>query len=152
MVFNATFNNISVLSWLSVSLMEETGENHRPVTSHWQTLSHNVVLSTPCHEQGSNSLLQVPTTRTKTYGNHRFDKTASTLWNNIPLQLKTVDSLLAFISDFLYHLTNVFTNCSMNIDQLVFKLLEVTLVLVRKKFKVPIVKKSSSYCWAINEQ
>ena len=33
MVFNATFNNISVLSWRSVLLMEETGEpgeNHRP--------------------------------------------------------------------------------------------------------------------------
>ena len=53
---------------------------------------------------------------------------------------------------FLYHLMNVFTNCSMNINQLVFKLLEVTLVLGQKKFKVPIVEKSSSYCWAINEQ
>jgi hypothetical protein len=34
MVFNATFNNISVISWWSVLLMEETrvpGENHRPV-------------------------------------------------------------------------------------------------------------------------
>jgi hypothetical protein len=34
---------------------EETGvprENHKPVTSHWQTLSHNVVLSTPRHESG----------------------------------------------------------------------------------------------------
>ena len=33
--------------------MEETGvcgENHRPVASHWQTLSHNVVSSTPRHE------------------------------------------------------------------------------------------------------
>jgi hypothetical protein len=29
--FNATFNNISVISWWSVLLMEETGENHRPV-------------------------------------------------------------------------------------------------------------------------
>ena len=31
--------------------MEETkvpGENHRPVACHWQTLSHNVVSSTPC--------------------------------------------------------------------------------------------------------
>jgi len=47
MVFNATFNNISVISWRSVLLVEEArgpGENHRPVTSHWQTLSHNVVL------------------------------------------------------------------------------------------------------------
>jgi hypothetical protein len=24
------------------------GENHWPATSHWQTLSHNVVMSTPC--------------------------------------------------------------------------------------------------------
>jgi len=32
MVFNATFNNISVISWWSVLLVEETGENHRPVT------------------------------------------------------------------------------------------------------------------------
>ena len=49
MVLNTTFNNISVISWLSVLLVEETGvpgENHRSVASHWQTLSHNVVLST----------------------------------------------------------------------------------------------------------
>jgi hypothetical protein len=45
MVFNTTFNNISAISWQSV---EETGENHRPETSHWQTLSHNVVSGTPC--------------------------------------------------------------------------------------------------------
>ena len=46
MVFNATFNNISVILWRSVLLVEETGgpgENHRPVASHWQTLLHNVV-------------------------------------------------------------------------------------------------------------
>jgi hypothetical protein len=46
MVLNATFNNISGISWRSVLLMEETGgpgENHRPVASHWQTLSHNGV-------------------------------------------------------------------------------------------------------------
>jgi len=28
------FNNISVISWLSVLLVEETGENHQPVASH----------------------------------------------------------------------------------------------------------------------
>ena len=36
-VFNATFNNISVISWQSILLVEETGipaENHRPVASH----------------------------------------------------------------------------------------------------------------------
>jgi len=46
MVFNATFNNISAISWRSVLLLDETGgpgENRRPVASHWQTLSHNVV-------------------------------------------------------------------------------------------------------------
>jgi len=39
MVFNATFKNISVISWRLVLLVEETGglrENHRPVASHWQ--------------------------------------------------------------------------------------------------------------------
>ena len=48
MVLNATFNSISVILWRSVSLMEKTGvpwKNHRLATSHWQTLSHNVVSS-----------------------------------------------------------------------------------------------------------
>ena len=48
MVFNATFNNISVILWRSVLLVEETGiprENHRPAERHWQTLSRNAVLS-----------------------------------------------------------------------------------------------------------
>jgi len=34
MVFNATFNNISVMSCRSLLFVEETGENHRPATSH----------------------------------------------------------------------------------------------------------------------
>jgi len=37
MVFNDTFNNISIISWSSVLLVEDTGgsgENHRPVASH----------------------------------------------------------------------------------------------------------------------
>jgi hypothetical protein len=60
MVFNATFTNISVIPWRSVLLVETElpGENHRYVASHWQTLSHNVVSSTPRHEQDSNSQLQ----------------------------------------------------------------------------------------------
>ena len=36
MVLNTTFNNISVISWQPVLLVEETGghgENHRPVAS-----------------------------------------------------------------------------------------------------------------------
>jgi len=37
MVFNDTFNNISVISWRSVLLVEETGvpgKKHPPVASH----------------------------------------------------------------------------------------------------------------------
>ena len=37
MVFNATFNNISVTSWRSVLLIEETGEYRQPVASHFIT-------------------------------------------------------------------------------------------------------------------
>jgi len=36
-VFNATFNNISAISWWSVLLVEETGvpgDNHQPAESH----------------------------------------------------------------------------------------------------------------------
>jgi hypothetical protein len=47
MVFITTFKNISVISWWSVLLVEEIGENHRPVPIHCQTLSHNAVSSTP---------------------------------------------------------------------------------------------------------
>ena len=65
MVFNTTLNNISVISWRSVSLVEETegpGENHRPVantdklyhitlyTSTWSIfeLTTSVVIGTHC--------------------------------------------------------------------------------------------------------
>ena len=46
MLFYATFNNISDISLRSVLFEEETGvsgENHRLVASHGQTLSHNGV-------------------------------------------------------------------------------------------------------------
>ena len=41
-MFNGTFNNISVIPWRSVSLVEEAGvpgKNNRPVASHRQSLS-----------------------------------------------------------------------------------------------------------------
>ena len=60
MVFDATFNDISVILWWLVLLVEETrvpGANHRHVANHLHILSHNVVSSTPHHEQGSNSQL-----------------------------------------------------------------------------------------------
>ena len=60
MVFNFTFNTIWIISWQSLFLMEVTGvpgENHWPVASQWQSLSHNVVSSTPRHNRNSNSWL-----------------------------------------------------------------------------------------------
>jgi hypothetical protein len=45
-VFNATFNNISVILWQPDLLVEETrvpGENYRPYCKSPQTLSHKVV-------------------------------------------------------------------------------------------------------------
>jgi hypothetical protein len=55
MMFNATFNNISVISWRSVLLVEEAevpGENHRHVAD---KLYHTMLSSTPRNERGSNS-------------------------------------------------------------------------------------------------
>ena len=43
MVFNTSFNSISAILWWSVLLVEQTGVP-------WQTLSHNVVSSTPWHD------------------------------------------------------------------------------------------------------
>jgi uncharacterized membrane protein YfhO len=97
-VFNAAFNNISVILWWSVTVFtvfrlltdfvclynyefwlslckivrssvilllplfigggnRSTRRKPRSIASHWQILSHNVVLSTPHHERGSNSQL-----------------------------------------------------------------------------------------------
>jgi len=60
MVFNATFNNILVISWQSVLLVEETTVPGEKITdlaqvTVRQTLSHNVLSSTPRHERDSNS-------------------------------------------------------------------------------------------------
>jgi len=38
MVFNATFNNISLISWRSVLLVEENQTTWEKTPSHWQTL------------------------------------------------------------------------------------------------------------------
>jgi len=58
MVFNAIFNNISITFCRLVLAVEETGvpgKNNRPDVSHWHTLSHNGVSSTPHHERDSYS-------------------------------------------------------------------------------------------------
>ena len=60
MVFNAIFNNIFVISWQSVLLVEETGvpgETLQTAVSQLHNESHNVVSSRTQHERGSNSQL-----------------------------------------------------------------------------------------------
>ena len=49
-------------------------------------------------------LLQVPTTRTKTYGERRFDKAAATLWNALPAHLRMAKSIDSFKSGLKTHL------------------------------------------------
>ena len=58
MVFNATFNNISVISWWSVLLVEESGvplEKTAYLRKSLTNLLHKIVSSTPRHERDSNS-------------------------------------------------------------------------------------------------
>jgi len=57
-MLNATLNNISVISWMSVLLVGKTvvpGETQRSVASHRHNISHYGVSSTPRHERYSNS-------------------------------------------------------------------------------------------------
>ena len=73
MVFNVTFNNISAISWRSVLLVDETGilgENHWPAASHWQTLSHNIVSSTPRHERAGNTCWSLSITVSSLYNRY----------------------------------------------------------------------------------
>ena len=41
-------------------------------------------------------MIQQPRVRTQTYGDRRFDKTASTLWNNLPSETRNEQSLEFF--------------------------------------------------------
>jgi hypothetical protein len=48
-VFNATFNNISLISIMAVGFIGGVNkENHQPATNFCQSLSHNVVLGKKC--------------------------------------------------------------------------------------------------------
>ena len=67
--------NISIISWRSVYLMEETGvseEIYISVTSHWQTLSHNVASRIPRDKRDSNSITTLVVINTDCIGSCKF--------------------------------------------------------------------------------
>ena len=43
MVFNTTFNNISVISWRSILLVDVPAENHQPVASRGRILYYHIM-------------------------------------------------------------------------------------------------------------
>ena len=95
MLFNATFNNISVISWRSVLLMEETGvpgENNRPATSNWQTWSHNGVSSIPSSWAGFEltTLVVIGTDYIGSCKSNYLTLTTTTapLWNEIGYEIR----------------------------------------------------------------
>ena len=119
MVFNATFNNISVLSWQSVLLVEKTTDLSLTnfitcsasfvISQHTPTDLQQIKLNISSSDKlfwyfnifkirSENSMLLHPPNdvRTKSYGERRFDKAAPTLWNSLPLSLRNVNSLDIF--------------------------------------------------------
>jgi hypothetical protein len=101
MVLTATFNNISVISWRSFLLVEETGlpgENHRPAASSWQTLSHNIVSSTSRLRTNEykdigrilvNEMEYMINMKTSSYKNMKYD-----LWKRSCIKLNSEGLLL----------------------------------------------------------
>ena len=78
-------NNISVTSWMSV-LLEKTGiprENHRHAASHWHTLSHNVVSSTPRHERDWTSQLPHDHNHDGPWMNYNHNLIKVTTWSDV---------------------------------------------------------------------
>ena len=72
---NATFNNISVILWRLVLLMEKTrvpGENHGPVANHWQI---KVITKLPNSEQSYKGKV-----KTHNYINRQNQSTTGKLW------------------------------------------------------------------------
>ena len=96
MVFNITFNNISVISRQSVLLTEDTGvpgENHWTVASHWQTLSHNtlhpwarfkltisVVIGTDCIGSCKSNYHAITATTASNFRNYFIDLMIFNIW------------------------------------------------------------------------
>ena len=79
--YGVCFNNISVILWRSVLLVEETlvpRENHRSAACHWQKLSHNVVSSTHLAMSGIRTLVVIGTDCTGSWKSNHHTITTTT--------------------------------------------------------------------------
>ena len=133
MVFNATFNNISVILWRSVLWVP--GENHQPVTSQWQTLLHNVVSSTSRHERvrthfsGDRHWLQLPY-------DHDHDSPLLTedliIWWQILLDIYWWNFIWIY---FIIHLGQILYSLSLKIQWLMYNYSQWLLQSKNKMFK-----------------
>jgi hypothetical protein len=100
----STFNNISVISWWSVLLVEETEgprENQCPVASHWQTLSYNFVHL---------PLIEIRTNTNKTTTQHNMCWTPVYSFNEVCIECLWFDKaktirLLRLVSKFNWLIT-----------------------------------------------
>ena len=52
-----------------------------------------------CLRSSDKTLLQVPSTRLKTYGDRSFAKAAPALWNELPLRIRKIDDIHVFKSE-----------------------------------------------------
>jgi hypothetical protein len=86
LMFNATFNNISGILWRSVWLVEETGvpgKNHRPATSPWQALSHNIISGTPLHELTTLVVISIDCIGSCESNYHTITTTTTLIWDGV---------------------------------------------------------------------
>jgi hypothetical protein len=97
MIFSATFNNMSVISWRSVLLVEEIRvlfQNHRLVASHWQTLSHNEFISPWAgFELTALVMIGIGCTGSSIYNCHNTNYHTITLWLSCLTPLSTIFQL-----------------------------------------------------------
>jgi hypothetical protein len=103
MIFSATFNNMSVISWRSVLLVEEIRvlfQNHRLVASHWQTLSHNEFISPWAgFELTALVMIGIGCTGSSIYNCHNTNYHTITLWLSCLTPLSTIFQYEIFWSD-----------------------------------------------------
>jgi hypothetical protein len=100
MVFNVIFNNIPFISWRSVLLVEEPeshGENHRPAVSHWQTLTHNAVSSTPCRMGFELTTLVVIGTEYIDSCKSNYHSSYPNIFSGYPINSAHIKKVLSFI-------------------------------------------------------